>query len=101
MPAGRLASSPSHDFHCLVRTTGIEPVRASPRDFKSLVSTSSTTSALRRYKHLAEDSSSYNRQLAPNWHRIGTEGSDYCSAPVLDNMAFSIAAAAPASDFSK
>jgi len=56
---------------------------------------------LRRYKHLAEDSSSYNRQLAPNWHRIGTEGSDYCSAPVLDNMAFSIAAAAPASDFSK
>src|SRR5690606_40018387 len=31
----------------LVRTTGIEPVRVTPRDFKSLASTSSATSARR------------------------------------------------------
>ncbi len=29
----------------MVRTTGIEPVRIAPRDFKSLASTSSATSA--------------------------------------------------------
>ena len=37
----------------MVRTTGIEPVRASPRDFKSLASTSSATSAALLFKHLA------------------------------------------------
>ena len=33
----------------MVRTAGIEPARASPRDFKSLASTSSATSALRTF----------------------------------------------------
>ena len=47
----------------MVRTAGIEPARASPRDFKSLASTSFATSALPAFSAVASHASRrYGRQ---------------------------------------